>query len=112
MAKTELKRFENFVLYYVEGVGSNDTPYQELTVESIGIASKHVVHVELNIAGFYPFNGTPVKYEYNRVEVKHGMRMHADTLVETQEYIEVLKEALEVAFEVQKYCILNGWWKA
>lgn len=112
MGKTELKRFENFVLYYVEGVGVEDTPYQELEVKSIGIADKHVVHVELNSARVYQYNGAPVKYEYKSVEVKHGMRMQADTLAETKEYIDVLNEALEVAFEVQKYCILNGWWKA
>ena len=110
MGRTEIKRFENFILYYHEGVGVNDTPYEELEVHSLGLAKKHVVDVELNTAGFYPFNGEPVKYEYNRVEVNHGMRMHADTLAETKEYIDVLNEALDVAFEVQKYCVLNGWW--
>ena len=111
MAREELKRFGNFVLYYVEGVGVNDTPYQELEVISEGLAKKHVVNIELNTSGVYMFDGAPVKYAYKGVEVKHGMRMRADTLAETQEYIEVLKEALDVAFEVQKYCILNGWWQ-
>ena len=108
--KTELMKFANFTLYFNEGVGNNDTPYQELVVKSTGIAEKHVVGVELDPSGVYAYDGTPIKYAYKGVEVKHGMRMHRDTLQETKEYIDVLNEALEVAFEVQKYAILNGWW--
>ena len=105
------REFKNFVLYYEAGVGANDTPFEGLVVESINLAKKHVVGVRLNYSGTYHFNGQPVRYAYDGVEVSHGMRMRADTLAETQEYIEVLQEALDVAFEVQKYCILNGWWK-
>ena len=47
---------------------------------------------------------------FTGVYVNHGHRGMIDSLAETQEYIDVLKEALDVAFEVQKYCILNGWW--
>ena len=111
MAVTEIKRFGNFILRKIEGVGANDTPYEELDVKPIGLAEKHVIDIELNYRGVYPFNGEPVKYMYDDVEVKHGMRMKKDTLAETKEYIDVLNEALDVAFEVQKYCILNGWWK-
>lgn len=109
---TEIKKFDNFVLRRIQGVGANDTPYDELEVKSIGLAEKHVVEVRLDYRGFYEYNGEPVKYEYNGVEVSHGMRMKKDTLAETAEYIKVLQEAVEVAFEVQKYCVLNGWWKA
>lgn len=108
---TEIKKFGNFILRRIQGVGANDTPYDELDVKSIGLAEKHVVEVRLNYRGTYPFNGEPVKYAYDGVEVSHGMRMKVDTLAETKEYIDVLNEALDVAFEVQKYCILNGWWK-
>ena len=110
MAVEVIREFENFTLVYVTGVGSNETPYEELEVRSKGIAEKHVVEVRLNYRGTYPYNGQPVKYTYSSVEVSHGMRMKIDTLAETQEYINVLKEALDVAFEVQKYCVLNGWW--
>ena len=111
MARTELKKFENFILYYVEGVGVNETPYEELEVKSIGLAEKHVVEVRLNYHGIHKFEGELIKFTYDKVYVSHGMRMKSDSLAETAEYIKVLEEALDVAFEVQKYCILNGWWK-
>lgn len=111
MAREVIKEFENFTLEYVTGVGINDTPYEELNVRSKGLAEKHVVEVRLNFRGCPDYNGEPVKYMYVGVEVSHGMRMQKDTLAETQEYIKVLQEALDVAFEVQKYCILNGWWR-
>ena len=107
---TEIKKFDNFILRRIQGVGANDTPYDELDVKSIGLAEKHVVEVRLNYRGFYDYNGEPIKFVYNDVEVSHGMRMKKDTLMDTKEYIDVLNEALEVAFEVQKYCVLNGWW--
>lgn len=111
MARTELKRFDNFILYYVTGVGIKDTPYEELEVKSIGLAEKHVIEVRLNCTNVLTFNGEPVVRTYNKVYVSHGMRMKADTLAETQEYIKILQEAIDVAFEVQKYCVLNGWWE-
>ena len=110
MAREVIKEFENFTFERVTGVGSNDTPYEQLNVRSKGLAEKHVVEVRLDYRGNYEYNGEPVKYSYSGVEVTHGMRMKKDTLAETQEYIKVLQEALDVAFEVQKYCILNGWW--
>lgn len=110
MAKEVIREFENFTLEHVTGVGINDTPYEELEVRSKGLADKHVVSVRLD-SGVYAFNGKPVKRLVNKVYVNHGMRMTTDTLAETKEYIDVLNEAMDVAFEVQKYCILNGWWK-
>lgn len=110
MAREVIKEFDNFVLEHVTGIGSNDTPYDEIEVRSKGLASKHVVEVRLNYRGFYEYKGEPVTYMYNGVEVSHGMRMKSDTLRETKEYIDVLNEAIEVAFEVQKYCVLNGRW--
>lgn len=111
MAREVIKEFENFTLEYITGVGMNDTPYEQLGVRSRGLAEKHVVEVRLESPSVYNYEGEPVKYAYNKAYVSHGMRMRSDTLAETAEYIEVLKEALDVAFEVQKYCILNGWWK-
>lgn len=37
------------------------------------------------------------------------MRKKADTLEETLEYIEALKQAVEFAREVKAYCKANGW---
>ena len=108
---TEIKNFGNFILRRIQGTGSNNTPYDELDIKSIGLAEKHVVEVRLDYRGTYPFNGEPVKYMYDKVYVSHGMRMKSETLAETKEYRDVLNEAIDVAFEVQKYCILNGWWK-
>ena len=110
MAREVIKEFKNFVLEHVTGVGANDTPYDEIEVRSTNKASKHVVEVRLNYRGFYEYKGDPVVYIYNGVEVSHGMRMKSDTLAETKEYIDVLAEAIDVAFEVQKYCLLNGRW--
>lgn len=110
MTRETIKEFDNFVLQYVTGVGVNDTPYEEIDILSRGLAEKHVVSIRTS-SGVYKFEGEPVKRLVTGVDVSHGMRMHADTLAETQEYIRVLQEALDVAFEVQKWCILNGWWK-
>lgn len=110
MAVVELRKFDNFILRYVQSTGINDTPYEKLDVKSIGLADKHVVEVRLD-SNCPDFKGEPVKYVYDKVYVSHGMRMKSDSLAETQEYIKVLQEAIEVAFEVQKYCVLNGWWK-
>lgn len=110
MAKrTEIKRFNNFILYRDEGVASNNTPVDGLVVKSIGLAEKHVVDVDMDSFN-NEYNGTPIKYKYSKVYVRHGMRGRQDTLAETKEYIDVLNEAIDVAFEVQKYCILNGYW--
>ena len=109
MARTEIKRFNNFILYHETGEGINGTPYEDLVVKSIGLAEKHVVEVNLRRVG-YKYDGKPVKHLFTGVYVNHGHRGMIDSLAETQEYIDVLKEALDVAFEVQKYCILNGWW--
>lgn len=112
MAREVIKEFENFTLEHVTGVGNNDTPYEELEVRRKGLAEKHVVDIDLRPTCVLQYVGKPIKYTYRDVHVKHGFRSTPDTLAETQEYINVLKEALEVAFEVQKYCILNGWWES
>lgn len=106
----DIKQFGNFILQHESGV-VNDTPWEGLRVKSVGLAGKHVVEIRLDTTNIYDFNGEPVKYMYRNVYVSHGVRMKQDTLAETQEYIEVLREAIEVAFDVHKYCVLNGWWK-
>lgn len=111
MSTTTIKTYGDFELVYQKGVGINDTPYEELYVISKGLAKKHVIEVRLDSYHSPRFEGEPVKYIYHNVYVSHGMRCVSDSLVETKEYIDVLKDALDVAFEVQKYCMLNGWWK-
>ena len=97
-----------FELIMQKGVGVNNTPYTSLSVRSSGLAKKHVVEIRL-ISNWVDFNGDPVEYTYRGVEVAHGMRMQADTLDETQEYIEVLQSALSFAHEVEDYLAGNGW---
>ena len=100
----------DFTLMYRKGIGLHDTPWEGLEVKSAGDAEKHVVEVRLDTARYGNFEGTPVKFMYTNVYVSHGMRMKADTLEETLEYIEVLKQAVEFAREVKFYCKENGWW--
>lgn len=97
-----------FELVKVEGTGMNNTPYTALTVRSSGLAEKYVVEIRLQ-STWQDFTGDPVKYSYYGVEVAHGMRSVADTLEETQEYIDVLQSALSFAYKVEDYIADNGW---
>lgn len=107
-----IKTFGDFSLIYEEFENIDHEKCQALNVKSTGNAKKHVIEIRLN-GRTYPFNGGEVKkYLYSNCYVSHGMRGEADTLAETKEYIDALTAALDAAFEVQKYCVLNGWWKA
>ena len=85
--------------------------WEGLIVKSSDAAEKHVVEVRLCIAGNPPFDGTPVKHRYNpeRTEISHGMRMRTDTFADTEEYIKVLEAALVFAKRVNQYIIDNDW---
>lgn len=109
MAVEVIREFDNFTLVRVESIGMNDTPYTALEVRKKGLAEKHVVDVKLDRKNV-EYDGTPIVHKYTNVYVNHGMRMRQDTLAETKEYIDVLNEAVEVAFEVMKYCVINGLW--
>lgn len=85
------------------GIGINDTPWEGLRVISKGSAKKHVVEIRLKTKGSPDFNGEPVTYQYSDVEVAHGMRSTSDTLEDTEEYIEVLEDAVAFARKVKKY---------
>ena len=78
MSKPILKS-KNFELAVYKGVGTNDTPYTRLEVESKGTAHKHVVSIDLD-SKWEDFVGKPVQYKYYNVRVSHGMRMRIDTL--------------------------------
>lgn len=101
----------DFTLVEESGIGMSDTPWEGLKIISRDAADKHVVEVRLYIVGNPPFNGTPVKYRYDpeRTEISHGMRMVADTFADTEEYIKVLEAALAFAKRVNQYIIDNGW---
>ena len=101
----------DFTLCKESGIGSEDTPWEGLIVKSSNVAEKHVVEVRLSSVGNPPFDGTPVKYRYDpeKTEISHGMRMKADTFADTGEYIKVLEEALAFAKRVKQYIIDNDW---
>lgn len=107
-----IKTFGDFSLIYEEFENIDHEKCQALSVRSDGTAKKHVIEIRLN-GRTCQFNDSGVKkYLYSNCYVSHGMRGEADTLAETKEYIDALTAALDAAFEVQKYCVLNGWWKA
>lgn len=101
----------DFTLCKEDGIGMSDTPWEGLKVKSSDAAEKHVVEVRLYRVGNPPFDGTPVKYRYDpeRTEIAHGMRMCADTFADTEEYIKVLEAALAFAKRVNQYIIDNDW---
>jgi len=109
MAVEVIREFDNFTLVRETGTGMNETPYTGLAVRRKGLAEKHVVEVKLDQKTVM-YDGTPIVHKYTDVYVSHGMRMKQDTLAETKEYIDVLNEAIDVAFEVMKYCVINGLW--
>lgn len=110
MSKPLLKS-KNFELVVRKGVGINDTPWTMLEVISKDIARKHVVSIDLE-QNHEDFVGKPVQYKYYDVRVDHGMRSALDTLDETVEYIEVLKEAVDFAKKIMKWIAANPEWKA
>ena len=101
----------DFTLCREEGVGMNDTPWEGLIVKSSDLAAKHVVEVRLSQIGFPNYDGEPIKkrYDIERTEVSHGMRMCADSFADTEEYIEVLRSALAFAKRVNEYITENDW---
>ena len=101
---------KNFELVGKSGVGIENTPWTGLEVESKNIAKKHVVEVCLK-SDFPDFKGKPVQYKYSGAYVSHGMRMQNDTLDETLEYAEVLKEAVRFAKDVEKWMDEHPEWK-
>lgn len=92
-----------FSLVEDSGIGINNTPWEGLKVISKGLAKKHVVEIRLHTKGSPGFNGEPVTYQYSDVEIAHGMRSTSDTLEDTEEYIEVLEDAVDFAKRIKKF---------
>ena len=109
-----IKTFGNngahFELYEIESTGINNTPYHTLEVRSTGTAKKHVIEIRLNRVNV-DYNGEPVKHKFYNIYVSHDMRSEMDTLSESIECANAIKAAVDAAFEIQKYCVFNGWWK-
>lgn len=109
-----IKTFGNnaayFELYEITGVGINNTDYHTLEVRSMGTAKKHVIEIRLNRVNV-DYNGEPVKHRFYKIYVSHGMRSEMDSLTESIECANAIIAAVDAAFEIQKYCVLNGWWK-
>lgn len=93
-----------FSFQRVSGIGMNDTPYKDLRVKSKGLADKHVVEIRLSRPTSTPaFDGTPGEYTYRTAYIAHGMRGVSDSLEDTEEYIEVLEDAVAFARKVIRW---------
>lgn len=101
----------DYTLVHKTGSSIYDTEWEGLEVKSSGDAEKHVIEIRLDTANHMDPKTPHFKYLYNNVCVNHGMRMKSDTLEETLEYIEALKQAVEFAREIKAYCKANGWWE-
>ena len=104
----------DFTLVKESGIGVQNTPWEKLSVISERNANKHIIEIRLDPYGSPRFEGKPVKYTYgpDAVEVSHGMRTKKDTLAETEEYIEALKEAVTFARRVQSFINGSDEWRA
>jgi len=99
----------NFRLCKRDGIGMNNTPFEELFVRSEGLADKYVVEIRLD-SDYKPFNGQPIKQTYTNVYIAHGMRSVNESLAETSEYVDVLKEAIDFAYEVKNFIESSEEW--
>ena len=99
----------NFRLCKKNGVGREETPFEELVVVSENLAEKHVIEIRLD-SNYIPFNGQPVKYTYYDVYIAHGMRGSKDSIEDIKEYITVLEEAVKFATIVKDYIESSDEW--
>ena len=106
----------NFVLIKKEKIGRSDIPCESLEVRSVNNGDKYVVRIDLD--GYVNWDRedeedkTPVRYQYtNKVNVAHGFRSTTESLEETAEYIEVMKEALDFAYKVKTYIEDHPEWQ-
>lgn len=99
---------EYFEFIRTQGIGIDNTPWTGLAVLSKGLADKHVVEIRLNRKGFPDMDGNPVEYKYTNSYIAHGMRSSSDTLEETEEYIDVLEDAVDFARKIDSWLYNNG----
>lgn len=101
----------DFTLAKISGIGMNDTPWEGLEVFSTGKAEDFVIRIDL-ASNYAKFDGQPVHRKYYEVSVNHGMSSRHETLADTAEYIECLRNALEFARRVEKYIQENNEWSS
>lgn len=99
---------EYFTFTKTQRIGMNDTPLYGLTVKTKegSPAYKHAVEIRLNPRGtshYRDFNGEPITFQYSDTYVAHGMRSTMDTLDDTEEYIDVLEDAVDFARRVNEW---------
>lgn len=102
----------DFTLVKESGIGVNDTPWEGLAVISEGKANDFVIEVRLLGCDLPRFEGKLVHYKYSEVSVAHGFASRHETLKDTEDYIECLKEAVEFARRVEHYIQNNEEWRA
>ena len=102
----------DFTLVKESGTGMNNTPYEQLSIISDGLAYKHAIEIRVMSDGIHRFEGEPVHYKYADVYVAHGMRSARDTFSDTEEYIECLKNALAFAKRVYRFIHESDEWRA
>ena len=92
----------NFELVSREGIGVNNTPWSGYSVISSNLADKHVIRIHIDWKN-EKYDGTPIVKKPMRCYVSHGMRGSVDTGADTQELINVLKEALDFKQQIDSY---------
>ena len=99
----------NFVFFMYSGTGVNDTPFESLSVASIGDADKYVIEVRLN-TDIQAFTGKPVQYKYKDVVVSYGLQSRQYTLDDTKNFINILQDAIEFAERINTWLSENPEW--
>lgn len=95
-----------FSLVETSGTGINRTPWTGYTVIGGPEAKKYVVEIHLDRDNV-DMNGDPVQFTYRDVYVAHGFGSKVESLEETAQYIKVLQDALDFAYEIQDSDIIR-----
>lgn len=95
-----------FSLVETSGTGINRTPWTGYAVISGPEAKKYVVDIRLD-QNNVDMNGAPVQFTYRNVYVAHGFGPNIESLEETAQYIEVLQDALDFAYEIKDSDIIS-----
>lgn len=100
---------EYFKFVRTEGIGINNTPWSGLAVitKQGSAAEKHVVEIRLNNSNNPNYYGELVEYTYRDCYIAHGIRSTIDSLDDTREYIDVLKDAVDFAEDINKWLFTN-----
>ncbi len=100
-----------FKLVKYESTGRDNIHYTALEVKSGELARKFVVEIRLNSTVFQD-EDFQYKYYPEGTYVAHGMSMTHENLEDTEDYIYVLREAVEFARKVNAYIRKHPEWNA